>query len=164
MFFWYTRKLQECVWQKPMESNEAASLVMDGDFFVDICSWSSFCFAGSGWWRKMEEQNRSRGRGDSGSSCRLGLWARFREHRVRREGCWREDFWVLLCSRQVFLAHHFLHKVHQICKLPFSWLFMQVSEGGVVRQDDRAVYGSHLHLQGPEPSSGHGYCWVSCMQ
>ena len=81
----------------------------------------------------MEEQNRSRGRGDSGSSCRLGLWARFREHGVRREGCWREDFWVLLCSRQVFLAHHFLHKVHQICKLPFSWLFMLVSEGGVVK-------------------------------
>lgn len=65
---------------------------------------------------------------------------------------------------QVFHACHYLQRVQQICKLPFPWLFIQVSEGGVVRQGDKAVFGSHLHLQGPEPVFGPCLPWVSCIQ
>ena len=30
-------------------------------------------------------------------------------------------------------------------QIPSSGLFIQVSEGGVVREGDKAVFGSHLH-------------------
>lgn len=69
---------------------------------------------------------------------------------MRRLSRGQEDLGVLLCSMQAFSACQFLQRVQQRCKLPFSGLFIQVSEGGVVRQSDKAVFGSHLHPQGLE--------------